>query len=162
MILRNIFVYPRYPEKLRRLFYFAYNLWTLWDAEALQLFNRIDPTLFMQLGRNPVKFLYSVPLERLEELSQDKGFIHDLDRVWERYEIYEDSSNELRDMLKDKLIAYFSKHEPFYPRNLEPYVFHDWIVDCSKAQKELLFTPSNFHEGARRTLDWYRSIGYNV
>ncbi|MDH3674035.1 MAG: NAD-dependent epimerase/dehydratase family protein [Anaerolineae bacterium] len=61
-----------------------------------------------------------------------------------------------------ELIAYFSKHEPFYPRNLEPYVFHDWIVDCSKAQKELLFTPSNFHEGARRTLDWYRSIGYNV
>jgi dihydroflavonol-4-reductase len=61
-----------------------------------------------------------------------------------------------------ELIAYFSKHEPFYPRNLEPYVFHDWIVDSSKAQKELLFTPSNFHEGARRTLDWYRSIGYNV
>ena len=108
MILRNIFVYPRYPEELRRLFYFAYNLWTLWDAEALQLFNRIDPILFMQLGRNPVKFLYSVPLERLEELSQDRGFIHDLDRVWERYEMYEGSSNELRDMLKDKLIAYFS------------------------------------------------------
>ena len=48
MILRNIFVYPRYPEELRRLFYFAYNLWTLWDTEALQLFNRIDPTLFMR------------------------------------------------------------------------------------------------------------------
>jgi dihydroflavonol-4-reductase len=61
-----------------------------------------------------------------------------------------------------ELIARFSKHEPFYPRNLEPYVFHDWIVDSSKAQKELLFSPSNFHEGARRTLDWYRSIGYNV
>jgi len=108
MILRNIFVYPRYPEKLRRLFYFAYNLWSLWDVEALQLFNRIDSDLFRRLGRNPAKFLYSVPLERLEELSQDEGFIHDLDKVWERYEGYADSSNELREMFKDKLIAYFS------------------------------------------------------
>jgi starch phosphorylase len=108
MILRNIFVYPRYPEKLRRLFYFAYNLWSLWDVEALQLFNRIDPALFGQLGKNPVRFLYSVPLERLEELSADEGFIHDLDTVWKRYEDYEDSTNELRQKLQGKLIAYFS------------------------------------------------------
>jgi nucleoside-diphosphate-sugar epimerase len=61
-----------------------------------------------------------------------------------------------------ELIAFFSKHEPFYPRNLEPYVFYDWVVDCNKAQRDLLFTPADFSQGAQRTLAWYRSIGYDV
>lgn len=59
-----------------------------------------------------------------------------------------------------ELIAFFTRREPFYPKNLEPYVFNDWIVDFSKAQRELGFVPSTFTEGAQRTLEWYRSIGY--
>ncbi|GAB4444496.1 MAG: NAD-dependent epimerase/dehydratase family protein [Anaerolineae bacterium] len=59
-----------------------------------------------------------------------------------------------------EFIALFTRREPFYPKNLEPYVFHDWIVDFSKAQRELGFEPSTFSEGAQRTLEWYRSIGY--
>jgi len=108
MILRNIFVYPRYPEPLKRLFYFAYNLWSLWDTEARQLFNRIDPGLFRDLERNPVRFLHAVTKDRLEELSRDQTFIHDLDKLWKRYDRYLESHTELRDMFKDKLIVYFS------------------------------------------------------
>jgi dihydroflavonol-4-reductase len=59
-----------------------------------------------------------------------------------------------------EFIALFTRREPFYPKNLEPYVFNDWIVDFSKAQRELGFVPSTFTEGAQQTLDWYRSIGY--
>lgn len=59
-----------------------------------------------------------------------------------------------------EFIALFTRREPFYPKNLEPYVFNDWIVDFSKAQRELGFVPSTFAEGAQHTLDWYRSIGY--
>ena len=59
-----------------------------------------------------------------------------------------------------ELIALFTNREPFYPRNLEPYVFCDWNVNCTKAQRELSYTPSPFAEGARHTLDWYRAIGY--
>ena len=59
-----------------------------------------------------------------------------------------------------EFIALFTKREPYYPRNLEPYVFCDWRVDFSKAQRELNFVPSTFAEGAKYTLDWYRSIGY--
>lgn len=59
-----------------------------------------------------------------------------------------------------EFIALFTQREPFYPKNLEPYVFNDWIVDFSKAQRELGFVPSTFAEGARRTLEWYHSIGY--
>ncbi|HXV99000.1 MAG TPA: NAD-dependent epimerase/dehydratase family protein [Anaerolineae bacterium] len=59
-----------------------------------------------------------------------------------------------------EFIALFTRREPFYPKNLEPYVFNDWIVDFSKAQREFGFVPSTFTEGAQQTLDWYRSIGY--
>lgn len=59
-----------------------------------------------------------------------------------------------------EFIALFTGREPFYPQNLKPYVFNDWQVDISKAQRELGFAPSTFEEGARQTLEWYRSIGY--
>jgi nucleoside-diphosphate-sugar epimerase len=61
-----------------------------------------------------------------------------------------------------ELIALFTKREPFYPINLEPYVFDDWIVDSRKANRELSFISTSFCEGAERTLAWYRSIGYKV
>ncbi len=59
-----------------------------------------------------------------------------------------------------EFIALFTKREPFYPKNLKPYVFNDWTVDSSKAERELGFTSSTFAEGAQRTLEWYHSIGY--
>ncbi len=59
-----------------------------------------------------------------------------------------------------EFIAFFTKREPYYPKNLEPYVFCDWLVDSSKAKRELGFTSSSFAQGAQRTLEWYRSIGY--
>jgi dihydroflavonol-4-reductase len=65
---------------------------------------------------------------------------------------------EFAKILED--IAFFTHREPFYPKNLEPYVFRDWIVDSSKAERELGFVSSTFAEGAQRTLDWYHSIGY--
>lgn len=61
-----------------------------------------------------------------------------------------------------ELAAVVTKREPFYPKNLVPYVFCDWIVDSSKAKRELSFKPSTFVEGANHTLNWYRSIGYRV
>jgi len=59
-----------------------------------------------------------------------------------------------------EFIALFTKREPFYPMNLVPYVFRDWTVDSSKARRELEFESSTFAEGARQTLEWYRSIDY--
>ena len=59
-----------------------------------------------------------------------------------------------------EFIARFTQREPFYPLNLVPYVFDDWLVDSSKAERELGIKSSSFEDGAERTLDWYRSIGY--
>jgi nucleoside-diphosphate-sugar epimerase len=59
-----------------------------------------------------------------------------------------------------EFIALFTRREPFYPLNLVPYVFEDWHVCSDKASRELGFEPVSFEEGARRTLEWYRSVGY--
>ena len=49
--------------------------------------------------------------------------------------------------------------EPYYPPNLAAYVFNDWNVSSAKARRELGFQPTSFEEGARKTLEWYRSQG---
>ncbi len=56
-------------------------------------------------------------------------------------------------------LAHFTKREPFYPITLYPYVFYDWLVSSEKARRELDFQPTPFKEGARQTLEWYRTIG---
>jgi nucleoside-diphosphate-sugar epimerase len=64
---------------------------------------------------------------------------------------------QFAEILED--IAFFTHREPFYPKNLKPYVFSDWVVDSSKAEQGLGFVSTSFDEGARCTLDWYREIG---
>jgi nucleoside-diphosphate-sugar epimerase len=49
--------------------------------------------------------------------------------------------------------------EPYYPLNLRYYVFNDWPIRIDKACRELGFTPTPFHEGAMRTLEWYEQSG---
>lgn len=59
-------------------------------------------------------------------------------------------------------LARYTHREPFYPENLKPYVFNDWLVDSGKARRELGFAPLTFAEGAQRTLNWYKAMGYRV
>lgn len=47
--------------------------------------------------------------------------------------------------------------EPFWPINLRSYVYNDWRVSSAKARRELGFVPTDFREGARRTIAWYRA-----
>ncbi len=59
-----------------------------------------------------------------------------------------------------EFLAIFTHREPFYPLNLVPYVFEDWVVSSEKARQELGFQPISFEQGTHLTLEWYRSIGY--
>jgi len=108
MLLKNMFVYPRYPENLRKLIHLAYNLWTLWDAEGMKIFFRIDPTLFKSVNLNPIAFLHSIPEEKLAELSKDRSFLYDLEKIWERYESYEKNKTKPSALFENVNIAYFS------------------------------------------------------
>ena len=56
-------------------------------------------------------------------------------------------------------LSHVTGREPYYPINLAPYVFNDWVVDSSKAARELCFEPTPFEKGARATIEWYQDIG---
>lgn len=50
-----------------------------------------------------------------------------------------------------------TRTEPFWPINLRSYVYNNWRVSSAKAQREFGFAPTDFREGARRTIAWYRA-----
>jgi len=115
MKLKNINVKPQIPENLKKLFKLAYNLWSTWNKEAVQLFRRIDSKMFYELNNNPIKLLHKIEQSRLNQLSKDKGFLYELEKVWEKFELYMDfkgfyvdENDEKQYFQEDDLIAYFS------------------------------------------------------
>lgn len=54
-------------------------------------------------------------------------------------------------------ISAITHREPFWPINLRSYVYNNWRVSSEKARRELGFEPTDFREGARRTIAWYRA-----
>jgi nucleoside-diphosphate-sugar epimerase len=56
-----------------------------------------------------------------------------------------------------ELIALVTRSEPFWPLNLRSYVYNNWRVSSDKARRELGFVPTDFREGARGTIAWYRA-----
>ena len=86
MPFKNLFVYPKYPENLKRLFQLAYNLWCSWNYDAINLFYRIDAKRFREVNHNPVQFLLELPGERVEELAKDPGFLFELDEAWQKFQ----------------------------------------------------------------------------
>lgn len=115
MIFKDIFVYPKYPANLNNLYLLAQNLWSTWAYDSLNLFYRIDAELFRKVNHNPVEFLLSLPKDRMDELSQDKGFIFELERVWGKFQgymnykgIFEDQKDVSIGFSKNDTIAYFS------------------------------------------------------
>jgi nucleoside-diphosphate-sugar epimerase len=54
-------------------------------------------------------------------------------------------------------IALLTRREPFWPLNLRSYVYNNWRVSNQKARAELGFVPTDFRDGARKTIAWYRA-----
>lgn len=72
-------------ETLRRL---AHNVCFSWKGEIEDLFQRINPRLWVECKHNPVLMLGLVSQDRLDELSGDQGFLAQLDRLGEDFERY--------------------------------------------------------------------------
>lgn len=113
MILKNLFVYPRLPENLNKLHLLAYNLWCTWNYEAIRLFYRIDAQLFRAVNHNPVQFLVSLPKERIRQLSRDRGFLFELEEVWQQFQQYMQYSERFKttydgSLEEDDIVAYFA------------------------------------------------------
>ncbi|HQY88258.1 MAG TPA: alpha-glucan family phosphorylase, partial [Tepidisphaeraceae bacterium] len=109
--LRTIQITPDIPAKLQRLLELAKNLWWVWNYDAADLFRRLDRELWDRVKHNPVKLLGQLSQEQLLELTNDAGYMAQLERV---YEAFKKSQAEdawfQRTYAQDKstLIAYFS------------------------------------------------------
>jgi starch phosphorylase len=68
-------VAPNLPEELKFLETLSYNLWWCWHHDAIELFRRIRPALWKELGGNARRFLSLIPQEQLRSLARDKGFL---------------------------------------------------------------------------------------
>ena len=86
--VRSFTVLPALPESLKDLEALAKNMFWAWHPECSTLFERIDNNLWHACGHNPVKLLGSVSQHKLESLSENQGFLHELKRVKERLELY--------------------------------------------------------------------------
>jgi starch phosphorylase len=81
-------VVPSLPDRLERLRDLAHNLWWSWNHEAIELFRRLDRDLWESTGHNPVLVLGTIRQERLQQVSEDDGFMAHLRRVCREFDRY--------------------------------------------------------------------------
>ena len=79
-------VRPKIPENLSFLEQLSRNVWWCWKKDAIELFRRIDPSGWVQSGRNPIAFLAKIPQDRFEQLARDDGYLAHMDRVRESFQ----------------------------------------------------------------------------
>ena len=81
-------VTPRLSSQLETLRRLAYNLCFSWKVEIADIFQRIDPRLWVECLHNPVLMLGLVSQERLDELAEDQGFLAQLERLSQDFDRY--------------------------------------------------------------------------
>jgi len=90
----------------------AYNLRWSWDPETINLFRRLDRTLWEVSGHNPVLMLGSMDQQQLHDLAADDAFVAHLDSVAAALRAYVTSSRTWYEKEYGKpsgpLVAYFS------------------------------------------------------
>ncbi|MGD0077787.1 MAG: alpha-glucan family phosphorylase [Sedimentisphaerales bacterium] len=115
MGFKDIFVYPRYPDNLKKLYALAQNTWCTNNFDGINLFYRIDARLFRSVNHNPVRFLLTLPRERVAELSKDEALVYEVNRVWAKFEDYmkfqpasKTGPGGVVEWRTDDVVAYFS------------------------------------------------------
>jgi len=76
--LRRLTVRARLPEPLAPLAELVLNLRWSWHADTSDLFEAVDPVLWRECQRDPVRLLGEVSPARLEELARDRRFLRRL------------------------------------------------------------------------------------
>jgi len=107
---KRLIVKSKLPDKLSRLNELTMNLWWTWDDEAQELFESIDPELWIKCDQNPAIIFEQTRYSRLLELSENHEFTEKLNRVYTRFEAYMKPEPHL---FKGKL-AYFSMEYGFH------------------------------------------------
>jgi starch phosphorylase len=109
--IRNYTVLPALPKALKDLDFIARNMYWSWNPKFVELFKRIDSSLWSSCGHNPVKLLGSVSQERLDALAENQGFISELKRAADKLRTYLDAKtwfDKVSSKASKPIIAYFS------------------------------------------------------
>ncbi len=85
-IFQTFQVIPNIPEPLQFLEVLSRNMWWCWNKDAIELFRRMDPPLWVEAGRNPIFFLSKISQRRFEKLAKDKGYLAHLKAVQEQFQ----------------------------------------------------------------------------
>jgi glycogen phosphorylase len=93
--IRTFNVSPSLPSRLEPLRKLAANIHLDWNVDARDLFRRLDPELWDSSHHNPVLMLGTISQERLREVTEDEGFLAQMDRV----------ARELNDYLSERLLG---------------------------------------------------------
>ena len=111
-IFNKITVTPQLPKRIEKLTDISKNLWWSWNIDYLKLFKKIDRDLWIEVNKNPVKFLKLVSQEKLEAASKDEEFLRQYDKVERNFSDYIASKNTWYEKNypdnKNDVIAYFS------------------------------------------------------
>ena len=100
----RMMVEKRLPARLTALETISHNLWWCWTQDARDLFESIDAELWNKVDRNPIALIDKLPIERINELENDKDFLKRLDAVAKQLDDY---MSEKPDE-KSAKVAYFS------------------------------------------------------
>lgn len=100
------------PRRLNRLGDLVYNLWWIWNPEAIRLFSMIDKALWEKVYHNPLVFLRNVERAHLNAAIDDRIFLDVYDRVVRNFDAYIKGAKtwfkEAYPQSIDDTIAYFS------------------------------------------------------
>ena len=110
--IATLIVKPALPKALQGLEALAYNLRWAWDPDTIDLFRRIDPVLWETAYHNPVRMINDIGQERLDQLSNNPGFMAHFKRVSESLRAFMDGDTYFHTAhgktASDLQIAYFS------------------------------------------------------
>lgn len=101
---KKIIVESSLPDSLCALREISRNLWWVWNSDARELFQYIDPEIWEECAHNPIVLLDEVSYNRFRELENDMEFTARMHRIYDRMQLY----LEERKNLSGPQIAYFS------------------------------------------------------
>ncbi|WP_072545762.1 glycosyltransferase family 1 protein [Mediterranea massiliensis] len=101
---KDVNVKSHIPAELEKLSELARNIWWSWNYEATELFRDLDPTLWKEVGQNPVLLLERMSYAKLEALANDKVILRRMEDVYSKFRTYMDVEPDK----KRPSVAYFS------------------------------------------------------
>jgi len=102
-VWKKIVVKSKLPDNLKFMHELSRNLWWTWNYQAIEVFEKVDEELWIEVEKNPIVLLEKVTLERIDELSKDEAYVAKLKKVEEMYRDYMGKQGA-----KSPAIAYFS------------------------------------------------------